>query len=194
MILTVEDAKAIPSINIDVEDYSLDDTLTSICEEVTTRIETMCQQPIEQVTKSAYRFNGTGTMEVTLPFSRVSAVASVYYRTTPVQSWIAVDSADVVILSESATLYNDNGWTAGYEYKADITVGWATVPNDIVAVAREMVQIQFLEMGAPGKDDTRPLGVSALGRNVGGGSMNTAFADMMPKWEYRLRRYRVATV
>lgn len=193
MILTVEDAKTIPSINIDVEDYSLDDTLTSICEEVTTRIETICRQPIEQVTKSAYRFIGSGTYEHTFPFSRISTIANVYYRATPVTAWTAVDSGDVVVLSESATVYNDNTWIAGMEYKADIVVGWSTVPLDIVSVAREMVQIQFMEMGSRGSD-ARPIGLAAKGESIGGGNVSTSFMEMLPKWEYRLSRYRVPTV
>jgi hypothetical protein len=193
MILTKDDIKAILSIGIDTDDHENDDFIEQVITDAQSAIESYIGQPIESAAV-VYQFQGHGSYNHTLPYSRCSAIATVQTRETPVDSWASVTSTCVVARSQSpAQIYNDGGWEEGTDYRATVTVGWSTIPPEILSVAREMCVLRYNELGGGGADD-RPLGVSQVATAIAGGTSTTTFVDLSSKWKQRLNQFRIIPV
>lgn len=194
MILQADDIKAIAGIDIDPDDHTLDDTLTEIIESVQAEIERFINQPIEQAAV-VYQFTGNGTYTHTLPYSLCSAVATAQTRSTPIDAWESVTGTVVVARSTPpASIYHEDGWNEGTDYRATVTVGWSTIPPMVLNVAREMCLIRYQELGSGDAKSGRALGVTSKATTVGGHAATTAYADMTERWEKMLHPYRIVPV
>lgn len=194
MIFAVDDLKAIAGIDVDADDHTVDDALTEIIESVQSDIEGFLNQPIESGAV-VYQFVGNGTFTHTLPYSQCSAVATPQTRDTPVDAWQSVTGSVVVARSTSpASIYHEDGWSEGTDYRATVTVGWSAIPATVLHVAREMCLIRYQELGHGDAKSGRLLGVASRATQSGGIAATTSYMDMVPRWEKALSKYRIIPV
>lgn len=195
MILTLANLKTLPPFS-QLVDTDYDDMLEAILAEVSADIRAICNQPIESEALTNYIFDGYEARAIILPFTApVSAVANVKNRSNIGEAWTTVTGVTVEkAWGHSYQLVLATGFTAGAQnYKADITVGFSTIPDAIVRVAREMVAVRCREHGILSKAGTLGIATTATA-DAAGNPVTTAYKDLRSVWAYDLKRYTVKTL
>lgn len=180
-------------LNIAALDTTSDAMLDRIIAAVDAEIVNICGQPIEQTSRTV-TILGNGTRY--LPLSWTAPVT-----VTTVQEYVWPDSTPTTVTTNAVIasvgninrLYRKDGpWITGYQYRITATVGYATVPADVVLCANEMV-VEVYNETAFGADGSR-LGLANLAETAGGVAVTKALQALRPKIEKRLLPYRVVTI
>lgn len=194
MILTLANLKTLPPFS-QLVDTDYDDMLEAILTEVSADIRSICNQPIESAAIADYIFDGYDSRVITLPFTApVTAIANVKNRSNIGEAWTTVTGVTIEKYGAAYRLVLQAGFTAGAQnYKADITVGYSTIPDAIVRVAREMVAVRCREHGILSKAGTLGIATTATA-DAAGNPVTTAYKDLRSVWAYDLKRYTVKTL
>ena len=138
--------------------------------------------------------NGNGT-EIFYPkYGPITAVSVLQSRASPTDSFadIVTDSSNILIdpLGEDYVEVYGTYFPAGRSnIKITYTAGYSTMPAEIKQVCYEMVTIRFRESNDPAFGANR-LGMESQSSSESGGTSSKTYADMMPKWERILNRYK----
>lgn len=156
-MLTTTAALKANYLNIDVLDTERDATITECIEQASAIIKTMCNQPLELESVDFYfkgdttngsladrLLGGRGYTTKTIPYTVPVTLTALYHRSLPSDSWAADTGATLFVSDVQTELYCANGF--GYNlYKAVLSVGYATIPDDIVHAASELAVYIFNE-------------------------------------------------
>jgi hypothetical protein len=137
-------------LNIDALDTDRDATITECIKQAGSILKTLCNQPLEQEAV-AYEFRGisngnsvadqllggSGYATKLIPYTVPSTLVAVSHRTLPTDSWTTDTGCTLFVDNLQTRLYNPNGFGYAY-YKATISVGYTTIPDDIVHAASEL--------------------------------------------------------
>ena len=168
-------------------DTALDSFIDTLISYATNQIETMCQTPIV-ATDVTYYFDGIDSNYKYLPFGNVNSLGTVSERDYPNESW----SLETCYLSEKNNVFmawNEHKFDSKH-YKAELNVGYSTIPDEIKLVCTEIVATIYNESN---KGDGR-LGVlthNTTGLN--GLVQNTTFQSLVDGWRNQLKKYTVPT-
>lgn len=164
-----------------------DSFLNTLISYASTQIETICQAPII-ATDVTYYFDGLGAEFKYLPFIQVNALNTVSERDYPNESW----AVETCYLTEKNNVYyawNENTFDSK-QYKAELNVGFSTIPNDIKLICTEIVATLYNESN---KGDGR-LGIETHDtQGLNGLTQNTTFKSLTNEWRNRLKKYTVPT-
>lgn len=162
-------------------DYSKDDIIEQILEQVSKYIANYCNDIIELTSKTFY-FSGLGQYEKFILHRNVNSITGLYYRSTREDDWEEI-SAENYTLEQDADgvyyVYYPSGFVSGsYNYKLVISLGYAAadMPADIEQAAAEATAIIYKETA----HDKNTIGYSEVsesfnGRVSGSTKMQTAF-------------------
>lgn len=176
----------------------LDPQITGWISTATTKIKSMCRQPILQESVD-FKFVGNDR-QVRLAHitTTLGAITNVSYRPTPFDSWQVQPTIDVSAFDVEGVwyFYREGFFDSGNLWKITTTAGYtqANVPLDIKTVCGEMIYQLFKE--SPYATDQRILGITQLQKQQGGPSglvVTTTFQNMIPRWELMLEPYTIRT-
>jgi len=146
-------------------------------------------------TVSAEVGNGDGTEKFYPKYPPVTAVSSLQKRGSPTDSWadIVSNSSNIIIdpiNGEYIEVYGTSFPWGRSNIRVTYTAGYSTVPNPIKQVCYEMVMLRFRDSNDPALGGNR-LGIESQSSSQPGGSTTSkTYADMLPKWERILARYK----
>lgn len=176
-------------LNISASDTTHDALLDRMIDMVSSEIEGMCNQPIEQKAVTLY-FQGNGRQAYTLPYTTGVTLTSLSSRMVPTDSWTNVSGAVIVegFAGLAYSVYSTGLLSANF-YRLIANVGYATVPNDIALCAYEMVKELYYE--TPFAAEAERFGVSAVSETDSGVALSKAILQMRSRVKPRLERYIV---
>ena len=194
-MLTVSEVK---SAWIKTASNDLDTQITGWINTATTRIKSICRQPILQESVDFTFIGNDRQVRLAHITTTLGAITNVAYRSTPFDNWQNQPSIDVAKFDVEGVwyFYREGYFDSGNLWKITTTAGWtiANVPLDIKTVCGEMIYQLFKE--SPYATDTRVLGVTQVQKQqggVGGIITTTTFQDMLPRWEMMLEPYTIVT-
>lgn len=170
---------------LNITDSSQDTLLTSLIAQAQSIMESMCDQPLAQASQDVY-FVGTGTHSKLLDYTVPVALTTLYYREEPDDSWTTVTGAVVYESDNLTRLYLSTGFIEPF-YKATISVGYSSTPNDLVSICSEMV-VEMMASTDFGLGQNR-FGVASLATSEGGVTQTTVYRDLQARFRERLRGY-----
>ena len=137
---------------------------------------------------------GTGTRWLYLPWTAPVTLTALQEYVWPDSTPTAV-TANVMVSNIGGlnrAYRKDGTFVMGYLYKVTATVGYATVPADVLLCANEMV-VEVYNETAFGADGSR-LGLLSVAETAGGTAITKTLQALRPKIEKRLLPYRVVTI
>jgi hypothetical protein len=177
MITTVEALKA-QWLNVEVAREH--DTLIENCILQSGAIlQSICNQPLESsASNETIYFAGSSELVKTLTYTVPVALVSLSYRSLPTDSWTAIAATYTTLYQEEGlyNIYNANRYLYPY-YKAVLTVGYSTIPNDLIAACSEIACELYLESQST---DGR-LGLSTVNESQGGVTVTKALSSVINK-------------
>jgi len=197
MIITLAEAKLYLDIATDSTGY--DAFITTLLSVVSNDIVTLCNQEIES-TQDTIEVSGNGTALLLIPKFPLISVDSLKERTT-----INTDYDDITAIASTLYrtiedklvkyIYYEYGYSKGYSnYQLVYTHGYATIPEDIKLVAKEILALYFKDSDVRGGTKGGHLGLSSITESSQGIAITTTFKNMWSEWEKRLDKYRRESV
>ena len=180
-------------LNIAASDTTSDAMIDRLIAAVDAEIASICDQPIEQTAKTIVMM-GNGKRWITLPWTSPVTLTTVEARINPDSAWSNITSqCSVDQLSQLQRLYRSPyPWEMTSHYRITATVGYASVPADIIACANEMVVELYNETAFAPNGST--LGIVSVSEVAAGQTVTKALQSMRPKVERRLLPYRRMTI
>jgi hypothetical protein len=172
-------------LNIATADTTSDALIDRLIAAVEDEVVSICGQPVEQ-TSTVWNFTGNGTATVRTPYTVPHTLTSVEYRDDPSESWTTEATCYAYQVGDSWHIYNDAVYSRSF-YRATITLGYTTLPDDIVVCANEMVKELYLTTKFAA--DVDRFGVASISTGAGGQTVTVALQAMRPKVVERLRRF-----
>jgi len=120
----------------------------------------------------------------------VTAISSLSYRVTPLDSYVTISSIDYTFYEENGLhwLHYDGIFTAGYQYKVVYTSGYTTIPSDLQAVCLEMCAVKYRDS----RQGQNTLGQASVVVNVAGVNSQTSYISLWDlSWKKRLVPFRI---
>ena len=191
-------------LNIDPLDTDRDATITACIEQAGSYIRTLCNQPIEQESLDYY-FNGDrvanadlskqllggdGYATKLLPYTTPVTLSGLYHRTLPTDSWVSQSGAVIYKHGDLFRLYSSDGF-AWPLYKAELSVGYTSIPGDVVHAASELALYIWNETSV--SNEAR-AGVASKSIAQNGITTTKTFADIVMKLKPILTKYTIYTV
>ena len=203
-MLTTTAALKANYLNIDVLDTDRDATITACIEQAGAIIRTICNQPIEEESIEHY-FNGIATdnpdlskvllggvgyRTKLLPYSAPTSLTSLYHRTLPTDSWELQTGAVIYKHGDLYKLYASDcfAWPL---YKAVLSVGYATIPDDVVHAASELAVYVWNETSV--SNEAR-AGLTAKTITQNQIATTRQYADVIARLKPILTKYTIYTV
>jgi hypothetical protein len=193
-------AKVREYLNIDPTDTQYDTFLGNLITDVSSRVEDICQQPIEQtavyvkellidtVTEGIYK----GNQYVVLPYTVPTTVLTVEYSVPFTGVWTSL-----ALHTDYETFYDGYiqkiwfiaGIQERYTYRISCAVGYtgASMPATIKDVATEMVAMKFKESVV----NENILGKTNVASSQSGISSTTTYKSMEAIWKEKLGKYSI---
>lgn len=176
----------------------LDTQITGWINTATTRIKSICRQPILQESVDFTFIGNDRQVRLAHITTTLGNISAVQFRANPFSAWQNQPSIDVAKFDIEGVWYFYREGYFGSEnmWKISTTAGWTigNIPLDIKTVCGEMIYQLFKE--SPYATDTRVLGVLQVQKQqggVGGIVTTTTFQDMLPRWEMMLEPYTIVT-
>ena len=172
---------------LQITDTSKDAIIDRLIAQVEDEIVSICGQPLE-ATSTTVEFQGEYGNTYPLYYTVPVTLTTLKYRDTPADSWTLVtgDSAAYVRNGVYSLYYEDGFHTSPY-FQAVMSVGFATVPDDVKLCAYEMVTELFLN--TPHAMQGNRFGVSAINESEGGISWAKTLLSMRSSAVERLKPY-----
>lgn len=181
--------------NTDVKTYlsvtesTFDSTITDYISKVESEIIDMIGQEVESGTRDVI-FKGNGKTRHLLLNNPVTLLNTLSYRAVPTDDWTVVSSSDYTLYeADSVYWIYYNLFNSSYEYKANITYGYATVPEAIKSVAIEMTTDKLLDSNILNINDAFRHGLNTRAEGVNGYTGTTSFKTA--DYWHRLAKYSV---
>lgn len=181
--------------NTDVKTYlsitesTFDATITSYISKVESQIVDMVGQNIDSTTSDVI-FKGNGKTRHLLLNKPVTDLNSLSYRAVPTDDWTTITSTDYTLYeADSVYWIYYNSFYSSYEYKANITYGYDTIPEPVKMVAIEMVTDKLLDSNILNLNEGFRHGLSARAEGVNGYTGTTSFKTA--DYWHRLAKYSV---
>ena len=176
----------------------LNTQITGWINTATTRIKSICRQPILQESVNLSFVGNDRQVRLAHVTTTLGSISGVQFRANPFNSWQSQTSIDVSAFEIEGVwyLYREGFFDSGNLWKVSTTAGWSinNIPLDIKTVCGEMIYQLFKE--SPYATDQRVLGLTQLQKSQGGsgGIVTThTFQDMLPRWEMLLEPYVIRT-
>lgn len=176
----------------------LNTQITGWINTATTRIKSICRQPILQESVNLSFVGNDRQVRLAHVTTTLGSISGVQFRANPFNSWQSQTSIDVSAFEIEGVwyLYREGFFDSGNLWKVSTTAGWSinNIPLDIKTVCGEMIYQLFKE--SPYATDQRVLGLTQLQKSQGGpgGIVTThTFQDMLPRWEMLLEPYTIVT-
>lgn len=176
----------------------LNTQITGWINTATTRIKSICRQPILQESVNLSFVGNDRQVRLAHVTTTLGSISGVQFRANPFNSWQSQTSIDVSAFEIEGVwyLYREGFFDSGNLWKVSTTAGWSinSIPLDIKTVCGEMIYQLFKE--SPYATDQRVLGLTQLQKSQGGpgGIVTThTFQDMLPRWEMLLEPYTIVT-
>lgn len=169
-------------------DSSYDAVLTVLIAQATALMEKHCGQPLDQqtVTREVW---GNGSQFVLLPYTVPVTLSTLEYKAQyDSAAWSTVTGAVIIKDRGTAQMYLQTGFVYPL-YKATLSVGYSTVPADLVNVCSEMV-VELFKASDNSRDPNR-FGLSSIAGSEAGQSATTVFRDLANRYKDKLKPYKV---
>lgn len=180
-----------------------DNTITTAILSAGSFVRTYCKQPVEQESVDYY-FSGSGASPLSLsaqllgaagtsdniglPYTVPVSLTSLSYKVAPSDSsWTSITGATVYKSADLYRVYYSGGFPFRL-YKAVLSVGYATVPDDVIAAASQLA-LYFLKEGQT-QGDSR-AGVSSVTTSQGGVTVTQAYKNVVQQVAPTLDRYKM---
>lgn len=181
--------------NTDVKNYlsitgsTYDAIITDYIAKATNQLLDMIGQNIESTTVDIY-FKGDGKSEYLIPYHPVTLVNTLSYRVSVLDAWTVIDSDDYKLFERDGCywIYNSS-FAKDYQYKANVTYGYSTIPEAIKMIAVEMTTDKLLDSNVAEINSQFRHGLISRAESVNGFTGTTAFKTA--DYEYRLGKYKV---
>lgn len=182
--------------NADIKTYlgiteaTYDATITAYIGRVESEIKDMIGQSVEKVANFDIIFKGNGKPRYLLNNSPVTAINSLSYRATPIDSWVVIASSDYTMYqTENLYWVYYSSFSESYEYKANIDYGYTNVPEVVKQVAIEMTVDKLLDSNALAFNEQFRHGLVSRAESVNGYTGTTTFKTA--DYWHRLGKYAV---
>lgn len=191
-LITIDALKSY--LAIDVSNSDNDDILDTIIAYTGALISGYCNQSIE-LTDRTVTVDGDGCKTIMLYNFPVSAITSVRYRITPVDSWITLaNGSDYVPTYQNgiAQIYFPERCIKGFSnYEITYSYGYSSIPFDIQLTAIEIATLIYKDSEIQGGSKGGRLGLASVSESINGISGSTSFQDYWnTKWKRVLAQYR----
>jgi hypothetical protein len=174
---------------LDIVDTDYDNFIDDCILEVESEILNKLGQEVESTSADVILI-GNGKEQALLVNHPVTLINSLSYKAIPTDDWTTIDSSEYQLFkTDTCDFIYYSTFIKGYQYKVNITYGYATVPDAIKGVAVEMTTDKLLNSrNTPINDDFRH-GISQRAETVNGftGTTTMKQADYM----HRLGKYQV---
>lgn len=174
---------------LDITETAYDSKITDYISKVESEIIEFIGQNIESGDTDVI-FKGNGKSKTLLVNCPVTLVNTLSYRETPLEDWTVIDTDLYKLYYEDSVywIYYDY-FNSNYQYKANITYGYDTIPEALKMIAIEMTTDLILNSrGIIGNDGFRH-GIVSKADSVNGYTSTTGFRT--PYYLDRLAKYSV---
>ena len=174
-------------LNIASAETSKDAIIDRLISQVEDEIVGICGQPIE-ATATTLEFQGAYGNTYPLYYTVPVTLTTLKYRDTPADTWTAVTGDSAAFIRNGVySLYYEDGFQSSPYFQAVMSVGFATVPDDVKLCAYEMVTELYLN--TPHAMQGNRFGVSAINESEGGISWAKTITSMRARAKERLAPY-----
>ena len=172
-----------------VNDTTKDDLIDRLIAACDKQVERWCNQPLTATTITSY-FNGHSGYEHNTGYTVPVTLTTLKYRDLPTDAWTAATGTTAVFEQHGTQfIYHDDGFTSKY-WQLIMSVGYATVPEDVKICVAEMVKELYLS--TPFANEGDRFGVSAMSDTDG--AFSKAILDMKSRVYPKLFPYRRITI
>lgn len=173
-------------------DTDIDDAIDNIIARVNNEVLNLLGQQVESTTTDVY-VSGVSNTECLLVNSPITAINSLSYRATPLDSWSTVSSSDYALKVKDGLTYwvYYNSFSSSYEYKINITYGYDSVPEAVKGVAIDMTVDKLLDTNLVTTDQAGRHGLSSRVITINGDSGTTVYKNSTASYLHRLAPYQV---
>ena len=174
---------------LDITGTDKDALIDRLIAQVGSEIKGICSQPIEQETVTL-EFGGESTNIYPTLFTVPVTLTTLQGRDSYGDSWTTITTTTSAFQKDGGQyyLYAEDGFAQYRYYKATMTVGFATIPDDVKLCAYEMVTELYLSTQAGSMQVSR-FGISAVSESEGGVTVSKTLASMRVRAQARLSRY-----
>lgn len=188
MLITNDEVKEY----ISYTDTDIDTPIDNVISRVNNEVLNMIGQQIETTTTDVI-IRGINKSECLLVNTPVTAINSLSYRATPLDSWTVISSSEYALQVREGLTYwiYYNTFSSSYEYKANITYGYASVPEAVKSVAIDMTIDKLLESSIISIMDSGRHGLNSRAIGMNGDTGTTVFNNDKTNYWDRLAPYQV---
>ena len=174
---------------LDITGTDKDALIDRLIAQVGSEIVGICSQPIEQTTVYL-EFQGESSNIYPTMFTVPVTLTTLQGRDSYADSWTTITTTTSAFQKDGGQyyLYAEDGFASYRYYKATMTVGFATIPDDVKLCAYEMVTELYLSTQAGSMQVSR-FGISAVSESEGGVTVSKTLASMRTRAQARLSRY-----
>ena len=191
-MISVSEAKAFINIDQSVSDYN--DILQVLIDAADAIVNQYCNTTIPSSTFD-YEFPGNNKTDIYLPFNNITSITNLYYKEKRINDYqlISSDYYNLYHVNNVYHLYYEQVFN--YFYKANITAGYSTIPNDIKQVCKMIVSYLFREAGIRQGQFSGLTGINSISiTNRDGITTNYKFNSMFQDFSKYLDKYKVIYV
>lgn len=173
-----------------ITDTSKDSMIDRLIDQVGSEIAGICDQPIEQATVTL-EFSGEASNIYPTMFTVPVTLTTLQGRNSYGDSWTTITTTTSAFQKDGGQyyLYAEDGFAQYLYYKATMSVGFATIPEDVKLCAYEMVTELYLSTQSGAMQVSR-FGISAVSESEGGVTISKTLTSMRTRAQARLSRYR----
>ena len=167
---------------LNITESTYDTVITNLLTQASSKIESMCGQPLEAQAVTSYFEGGFGDwlhVKYSVPFT----VTSISYRDEPLDSWTAIDSGSYT--TQGQWIYNDETFSESY-YKLVLSVGYSTIPDDLKHYASELTAAYY----KASRHGDNTIGFGSINVSQGGIAISQSVIDVENQIEQKLAKYK----